>query len=247
MEKLGINLGMLIANTLAFAIVLVVFKAWVYKPILGMMDKRRKMAAQTLEDSRIAAEAKANAESEASKIIHAAQLKSAELIQDATQRAALVEQEQKSKAESEIKDLYANAQNEIQLERERMLGGLRSQIGSLAIAASHKLIGNSLKGNETEQRALLDEFFSGVKNGRFTLVDQTDYVASKAEITSAIPLSDSEKSTLQKDLLSHLDGEKNVEFKVDPAILGGVVVRLDDKVIDGSVSGQLDTMRHNLL
>ncbi|MEN8261069.1 MAG: F0F1 ATP synthase subunit delta, partial [Pseudomonadota bacterium] len=32
-------------------------------------------------------------------------------------------------------------------------------------------------------------------------------------------------------------------FRVDPAILGGLVVRVGDKVLDGSVAGQLETMR----
>ena len=34
-----------------------------------------------------------------------------------------------------------------------------------------------------------------------------------------------------------------VDFKVDPSILGGLVVRVGDKVLDGSVAGKLEGMR----
>ena len=40
--------------------------------------------------------------------------------------------------------------------------------------------------------------------------------------------------------------EVNVSFRVDPAILGGLIVRVDDKVMDGSVAGQLESLRQSL-
>jgi F0F1-type ATP synthase delta subunit len=37
-----------------------------------------------------------------------------------------------------------------------------------------------------------------------------------------------------------------VDFKVDPRILGGLVVRLGDRVVDASVSGQLESLKQSL-
>jgi F0F1-type ATP synthase delta subunit len=37
-----------------------------------------------------------------------------------------------------------------------------------------------------------------------------------------------------------------ITFRVDPSILGGLVIRVGDKVLDGSVVGQLETMRQSL-
>ncbi len=246
MEKLGISLGMLIVNILSFGIVFVVLKAWAFKPILKMLDQRRQMAAQAVEDAKVAAEAKANAESEAQRIISEAQAKASELMRDANQRASLVEQDIKAKAVEEVQAARENALNELQQEKARLLSELRGQIGSLAIAASQKLIGNSLKGDETQQRALLDEFFSGVQGGKFTLLQDERYIGSQALVTSAVPLKDSEKSILQNELKLHLTDASSIAYKVDPAILGGVIVRLDDKVVDGSVIGQLDHLRQSL-
>jgi len=69
LENLGLNLGFLIQYALAFAVLFVVLRAWVYQPVLGLLEKRRNTIAQGLEDARVAAEARANAEREANRII----------------------------------------------------------------------------------------------------------------------------------------------------------------------------------
>jgi F-type H+-transporting ATPase subunit b len=69
MEALGINLGLLIVQIIAFIIVFLTLNAWVYQPMLNMMENRKQKIAQGLEDARVAAEARANAEKEAAKII----------------------------------------------------------------------------------------------------------------------------------------------------------------------------------
>jgi len=73
MEALGINLGYLFVQIFNFLIVLVVLRAWVYKPVVGLLEKRRETIAQGLEDARVAAEARDNAEKEAESVVAAAQ------------------------------------------------------------------------------------------------------------------------------------------------------------------------------
>jgi len=247
LDKLGINLGLLIVQILNFAIIFVVIRAWLYKPLLKMMEKRKLTAAQSLEDARIAAEARANAESEAEKIIDESQAKAADILRDATARAEKIEHELKSHSDTEIMNARQVALAEVEQDRIRMLSELRGQVVSLAMAASHKLIGESLLRDENRQRALLEEFFSGVKSGKLTLLDQYDYQGSKAEVTSALPLREDEQETVRRDLLQVMGGDGEVLFKVDPNILGGLVIRVDDRVVDGSVAGQLEGMRQELL
>ena len=80
MEALGINLGLLIVQIIAFTIVFLTLNAWVYKPMLDMMDARKKKIAQGLEDARVAAEARANAEKEAAKIVADAQAEAGKVV-----------------------------------------------------------------------------------------------------------------------------------------------------------------------
>ena len=73
MEKLGFNLGSILIQIASFGILFVVLRAWVYKPLMGQLDKRRMTIAQGIEDARVAAEARANAERESNQIIAEAQ------------------------------------------------------------------------------------------------------------------------------------------------------------------------------
>ena len=79
MAALGINLGFLIFQILNFAIVVILLYKWAYAPIMKMLETRKQKIAQSMEDARIAAEARANAEEEARKIVAKAQAEAADL------------------------------------------------------------------------------------------------------------------------------------------------------------------------
>ena len=243
MDKLGLNLGYLIIQIANFVILFIVLRAWVYKPITNMLEKRRNAIAKGLEDARIAAEARANAESQAAKIISDAQAQAGAIIRDASSRTESTVKDLKQKAEEEVAKSKAAAMADATQERDRMLGELRSQVAALAISAAQKLVGESL--DEKRQHALLAEFFSGVKAGKLTILDDQKLEGADAEITSALPLTDEEKAIIQKDVFSRISAKVNVDYKVDPTILGGLVIKVGDKLIDGSVAGKLDDLRQN--
>lgn len=238
MEALGINPGFLLIQIVNLIIAYVVISKWIIGPIMGLLDKRRQTVAQGLEDARIAAEARANAEKDAAKIIAEAQSEAAKLVREATERAESAGKDVKAAAEAEAAKAHAAKLAEVESERNRILGDLRGQVAALAIAAANKLVGDAL--DEKKQRALIDEFFSGVKAGKVVVVDG-DFKGDSAEVTSALPLTSAEQDAVKKNF-----GAKEVSFKVNPAILGGLVVKIGDKVLDGSVAGKLEGLRQTL-
>jgi F-type H+-transporting ATPase subunit b len=243
MEALGINLGLIIVQIIAFIIVFLTLNAWVYQPMLDMMETRKQKIAQGLDDARIAAEARADAEKDAAKIIANAQAEASQIVAEATERAGAAGKDVKAAAEAEADKLRETAMAEAQMERNRILGDLRSQVASLAIAAANKLVGETL--DEKKHRALIDEFFSGVKSGKLVVLGDSDFQGDTAEVTSALPLSEAEEQSVKQDVLAKA-GAKDVFFRVDPAILGGLVIKVGDKVLDGSVAGKLDSLRQSL-
>ena len=237
MEALGINLGLLIVQLIAFAIVFLTLNAWVYKPILDMMESRKQKIAQGLEDARVAAEARANAEKEAAKVLAEAQAEASKVVREATERAASAGKDVKAAAEAEAAKAREAAMAEAELERNRILGDLRGQVAALAIAAANKLVGDAL--DEKKQHTLIDEFFSGVKGGKVVLAE--GLTGDSAVVTSALPLTSQEQDTVKKSVTV-----KEISFKVDPSILGGLVIKVGDKVLDGSVAGKLEGLRQTL-
>jgi len=246
LEALGINLGYLIVQLLMFGIVFVTLRVWVYKPVLGLLQKRRETIAQGLEDARIAAEARANAENEAKAIISEAQNKANDMLKEASERAESLGREMRQATEADLAKMREAARGEIEQERDRVLSELRGQVVSLAMAATQRLIGASLMEDQKRQHALLDEFFAGVRGGKVVVLEDVKVTGAAAEVTSALPLTEAEQEAVKRDLLGRLGSSATVAFRVDPSILGGLVVRVGDRVIDGSVAAQLQSLRQTL-
>jgi F-type H+-transporting ATPase subunit b len=243
LDKLGINLGLLIVQILAFTIVFLTLNAWVYQPLVDMLAKRRKTIADGLEDARVAAEARANAERDAEKIVAEAQVKASQVVREATERAEAAGRDVLAAAQAEAAKAREKALANVEDERNRILGDLRGQVAALSISATQKLLGDAL--DEKRQHVLIDEFFSGVKSGKIVMMEDAKLTGTAAEITSALPLTKEEQDTVKKDILAKT-GAQAVTFRVDPGILGGLVVKVGDKVLDGSVSGKLEGLRTNL-
>lgn len=65
-----------------------------------------------------------------------------------------------------------------------------------------------------------------------------------ATVTSAAPLNDGQIQALAQKL-EHIYGRAmSIHSEVDPSLLGGLVIRVGDEVIDGSTSGKLEKLRH---
>jgi F-type H+-transporting ATPase subunit delta len=63
-----------------------------------------------------------------------------------------------------------------------------------------------------------------------------------AEVTSARPLSDDQVAALKNNLKGRLNRDVNVDLSVDPAILGGLVVKVGSQMIDGSIRTKLNNL-----
>jgi len=240
LEALGINLGFLLVQIFNFLILFVVLRKMVFTPITKMLATRREKISKGLEDARIAAEARENAEKEAEKLLSEARAHAATEARELTARAEEQAKEILKDAEAKAGKARETALAEVDQERVRVLGEVRGQVAALASAAAQKLIGEAM--DEKRQHALINEFFSGVKAGKVTVLEGASAAGSSAVVTSALPLTDAEQGEVKKALGDSAD----VTFKVDPNILGGLVVRVGDKVLDGSVSGQLGALRQSM-
>ena len=68
----------------------------------------------------------------------------------------------------------------------------------------------------------------------------------QASVTSAVPISAEQRSTLTASLGAMLDKEVILDVQEDSDIIGGIVVRVGDQIIDGSVRSRLSGLRQSL-
>jgi len=65
-----------------------------------------------------------------------------------------------------------------------------------------------------------------------------------AQVTVAEPLSDKNREAL-KDALKSVTGGKDIDFdvKVDPAIIGGLIVKVGSRMVDSSLRTKLNAIK----
>jgi len=69
----------------------------------------------------------------------------------------------------------------------------------------------------------------------------------KATAVTAVPMSDEQKARLEQTLESRLGLQFRIHYAVDPDVLGGVVFKYGDRLIDGSLAWDLQRLRERLM
>lgn len=232
MDKLGINLGFLIFQLINFGIILLILSRVAWPRVTKLLDQRAERIEKGLEDARAAEQARANAERERDDLLRQARAEGQRLVEEARQRGDEQVKGMLRDAEQEADQARASARTQAEQERNRILADTREQIVSMAMAAAERLIGASL--SENQQRQIVQDFFAGVPAEARALGDNVTVI-------SALPLTDAEKNRIKSVI-----GAQQVEYRVEPEILGGLVLRAGDKVVDGSVRGDLSSLAARL-
>jgi F-type H+-transporting ATPase subunit delta len=120
-------------------------------------------------------------------------------------------------------------------EKAKMLRSILSSISPLALNLAYLLVA---KNRLMILDGLVDEYKRSVN---------AYYGRETAEVTTAISLSNKEKKKLQGKLAAVTGKELVVTAHVDPGIMGGVVAKVGDKLIDSSVRTRLKELRRDLL
>jgi F-type H+-transporting ATPase subunit delta len=81
----------------------------------------------------------------------------------------------------------------------------------------------------------------------FRRLDDRRQGITNAIVTSAAPLTQDELRALTQRLEQQTGGRIALDVQVDPSLLGGLVVRVGDRLIDGSVRGRLERLRNQLV
>lgn len=233
MEALGINIGYLLIQFFALVILVSLLSGWLYNPVIKVLEERKARIAKGLEDARQAAIARDNADAEAKKIMEEARVRADKEVQTRITAAEESAAGITAKANEDAKAIIANAHEEAEEERNRILSDLRNQVAAISIAAANKVLAESL--DEKRQHQIIGDFFAKVP------AKVSGMSGDKAVVTSALPLTDAEKANVQRTL-----NVTNVEYRVNPSILGGLVVRIGDQVVDDSIASQMNGLRESL-
>jgi F-type H+-transporting ATPase subunit b len=143
-EGLGINLSTLIAQIVSFLVLFALLYFFAYKPILRMFDERSRRIKDSVEQAEKVKEEAAAAEAENRKKLEVAAKEGQEAIARAMRAGDEARQRAQQEAQVEATALVEKARQEIQRERDEVIGELRQEFADLAVVAAEKVIEKSL-------------------------------------------------------------------------------------------------------
>jgi len=127
---LGLNLPALVAQLVSFTLLLIVFRAFLYKPVIRILDERKQRIQEGLDASDEAKRRLSQTEQEVAKELEKARQEGQGLIAQAQQISARIQEEARQGARQEAEQLLTRARGEIQLERDSAIADLRRVIAA---------------------------------------------------------------------------------------------------------------------
>jgi F-type H+-transporting ATPase subunit delta len=67
------------------------------------------------------------------------------------------------------------------------------------------------------------------------------------EVISAVELDDTQRAHISDELRGRYGNQLELRFNVDPSLIGGLIIRIGDQVLDNSLRARLSTVQRNML
>jgi F-type H+-transporting ATPase subunit b len=159
LAALGINLSSLIAQLIAFLVLLSALYIVAYKPFMRMLDERSKKVKDSVEQAEEIKKKLESAENDAAKMIEEANIKSRQIAEQAAKTGDEIKHKAAQEAKIQAEAIISKAQKEIQLQKEVALSELRKEVADLAVLVAGKAINRSLddKGHRQLIETVLDD------------------------------------------------------------------------------------------
>lgn len=160
---LGLNIPSLLAQLINFTILLIVL-GWAIKRFLfPLLDERTKRIQEGLDASEEAKRRLADTEQESAAELDKARREGQDLVGQAQQMSARIQEEARESARAEGEQLLERARSEIQLERDAAIAELRREFADLTITAAERVIRRSLDADTHKE--LIEEVLAEAPSG----------------------------------------------------------------------------------
>ncbi len=158
MEQLGINVPGLVAQIINFFLLLVILRAFAYKPVLKMLDQRSAKIKESVDNAEAVKKQLARAQQDYAAQIDQARKEAQALLTQANQMAEQQRQSTLAQARQETDLFLSKAQAQIDRDTRQAISEVRKEVADLAILAAGKLVKRSL--DDKAHYAIVEEVLS---------------------------------------------------------------------------------------
>jgi F-type H+-transporting ATPase subunit b len=234
----------LLFQIINFAVLLFILKRVLYKPLKESMEKRRSIIEKNISEAeKIKGEALE---------IHARNQQEMEKLKELKVKLT---DKMKEEVESEKGVMIADAEKEAQkliekkqvlfdTEKRRIEAELKSQALEIVETFCTRLLRDI--SNEDLHRALFTKFKAEIPHITEDIKKTYGDNEIKIELLSAYLLSEADMKEIENEFATRLNKKVSAEAVLDAGLIGGLKMRVLDKVYDASLKGQIQTFRDRL-
>ena len=152
-ERFGVDWPHFISQCISFVIVAFLLQRYAYKPILAVLEERKKRIKEGLDNAEKIKQELANAQTKTHEIMVQAGQQAAKMIEEARAAAAKVQEQETQKAIAAAQAIVDKARQAAEAEHARMLADLRREVGRLVVETTAKVTGKVLTLDDQKRLA----------------------------------------------------------------------------------------------
>jgi F-type H+-transporting ATPase subunit b len=234
----------LLFQIINFVVLLFILKRVLYKPVKAIIEKRRNIIEKNISE--------AEKIKEVAMEIHARNRQEMEKLKELKRELT---DKMKEEVEAEKGVILADADKEAQklIEKKQVLFDtekrrLETELKSQALEIVETFCARLLRdiSNEDLHRALFTKFKAEIPRLTEDIKNAYGDNEIKIELLSAYPLSEADMKEIENEFTTRLNKKVSFEAVLDAGLIGGLRVRVLDKVYDASLKGQIQTFGDRL-
>jgi F-type H+-transporting ATPase subunit b len=246
---ININWSTLLLQIVNFGIMVFILSRVFFKPVVRILDERAERVTQALQEAEERERKAAQAQAEYEKTLAEAQDQVLVMQQQAQEDLLRTKQQVLADTRQQIAKMRETAAQDLEEAREEAVTEHRRELGRLAIELSERLMRQA--GGSAFQESSIQEFLSRLahlqpEEYREALADDGAPIL-QVQVVSAHSLDDASRAAIEAQTAHLLDREIELRYQVDRRLIAGVLMRFGGVVIDGSLSGQLQTLHERYL
>jgi len=154
-ETFGWNWQLFLSQVISFSIVAFLLRRFAYKPILGILEERRRRIEEGLLNAEKIKQELAEAEKRYAEILAKANEQAQKMINEARESSAHLTQRKEQEAITAAEQIIAKARETSAMEHERTMASLKRELGRLVVDTTAKVTGKVL--TPEDQKRLQEE------------------------------------------------------------------------------------------
>jgi F-type H+-transporting ATPase subunit b len=154
-ETFGFNAWLFFSQIISFTVVCILLQRFAYKPILNVLEERRKKIAEGLANAEKIKQQLAESEKRVEEIMKKANADAQKMIDEARASAQALADKRTQAAISEAEQIIAKAREATGIERDKVMAELKREVGRLVISTTSKVTGKVL--TDDDQKRISEE------------------------------------------------------------------------------------------